>query len=255
MDSPAFEPLEWDDQEEVTIPSRAKPAPAAVRKSSKRGWLVITNEHPVTTVPESDAPQRDTHVELTERDTAVRWQPTTAVEMPLPLLSPSFTARSSFATPRPSLASIAPATIEVAQLRRWLIVSLLLSTVAAVLAATAVIVSFANNETHARYVATSLGAAQRERLEADAATPVIAAAPVAPAKVKLTITLLDSWANVRLARDGETPQTLSGPWPLALELEPGRYTVTAFGSDFTYFQRVLDLAADRPEREVMIRLQ
>jgi hypothetical protein len=278
MDSPAFEPLEWDDQEEATIPSRAR---AAVKKSSRRGWLVITNEHPVTTSPACEVPQRDTYVSAdgsTERDTQQRWQPTTPCEAPIPLISRSAPAlffqpppaalTPPALTPPPSASMAlhaAPAAqppwasaagVELTQLRRWLIVSLALSAIAAVLAATAVVVAVSGAPTApASHRPTSLQAAASQGLRTQLADATIGAAPAPPRQVKLTMTLLDSYANVTLTREGEKGQILSGPWPLTLQLEPGRYTVTALGPDFTYFQRQLDLALDRPEREVVIRLQ
>lgn len=90
--------------------------------------------------------------------------------------------------------------------------------------------------------------------------PAVPELPPAPAevpegRVEVVITLLTPQAAVALTRFGEMPQQLSGPWPVTLHLEPGKYTLTASRMGKNTIMRMLDVSLDRPRREVTLQVR
>ncbi len=88
------------------------------------------------------------------------------------------------------------------------------------------------------------------------AVPDVAGVPaplaVPEGRVEVVITLLTPNASVVLTRFGEMPQQVSGPWPVTLHLEPGKYTLTGSRMGKRPIMRMLDLSLDRPRREVTL---
>ncbi|MEM6789583.1 MAG: hypothetical protein AAF928_14330 [Myxococcota bacterium] len=73
------------------------------------------------------------------------------------------------------------------------------------------------------------------------------------ARVQVVVALATPGTTVLLQADGTKPRYLGGPWPMSLELHPGRYTlIGARGGKQTYV-RLLDLDLDRPYREFTVR--
>lgn len=327
MDS-ALEPLDWDEQEAATIPSMARPAlQGSVRKSSK-GWLVITNEWPESqrdTVvsdgpsterssappasrslppPSSLAPTSAAHADelLVERSaprseapasTIPRHSDIRALSVPIARVPDTVGERET----RQRMSSVAlemltePLEAQIAQLRRWLMVSLSLSAVATVTAAVAVIYALGGPSVLPPFELPSMSPAsptmavhprvQSTRIRGHLAPTALAELPPVSAtedgdraaddtgpaatstsddaavdgKIDVVIALLAPRANVTLTQFGTNPRSLFGPWPQTLRLAPGRYTVTAYRPGSKLFQRQLDLDVTRPKREVAISFE
>ncbi len=167
-----------------------------------------------------------------------------------------------------------PLEAQVAELRRWLMLALVLAAVATVSAAVAVVHALGGGlprfelpsmDSTATMAVTphvrprvrtavagpspSAGATSPERAIGDATEPAPADAV---ATVEVVVAVLGPRASVTLTEPGLPPKSLLGPWPMKLSLAPGRYTITAYRPGFPIFQRQLDLDPSRPHREVAI---
>jgi len=76
-----------------------------------------------------------------------------------------------------------------------------------------------------------------------------------PSKVQVVISLATPGTAVMLQPEGGQQRQLSGPWPMTLELEPGKYALVGAGRGRQTYVRPLDLKLDRPYREVTVRLR
>ena len=313
MDASQLEPLDWDDQEAATIPS-VRPLPHSNVRRSSKGWLIITNEWaaneevtdnaPASSIPPTTASPitqpRDHVMELTDFEIEIEDEPCTRpspasapqslsppelrrhseirpVSAPLPLVHDVIGERET----RQRLSSInfevitEPLEKQITQLRRWLMVSLVLATVATISAAVAVVyalggpsavfpsfevprfgggsATMANNP---RVVGTRI-TGHAPVVAATAVEPVIGRAPVdavpSDGKVAVTIAFVGGRASITLTQFGSNQRMVNGPFPTTLRLEPGRYTLTAYRPGAPIFQRQLDLDLASPNREVAIR--
>ncbi|MCA9618897.1 MAG: hypothetical protein KC731_07745 [Myxococcales bacterium] len=74
-------------------------------------------------------------------------------------------------------------------------------------------------------------------------------------RVEVVVSVSSPYANVALTPIGGMPEALPGPWPRAIYLDPGKYTISATKRGRTPAMRMLDLTLDRPHREVALSIR
>lgn len=283
---------EWPESQRDTIVSdgpsterSSQPPPSAALPTSSLPTSSLTSAH-ASVAPRSPATRRsemrpvEEVFELTDEELVISRSPASAAprrsdirELTLPardLLGERETRQRMSSLPLEAITE--PLEAQISQLRRWLMVSLLLSAVATVTAAVAVLYALGGPNVLPSIDATSATMAINPRVEATrirgrlaptalAELPPVEAVESAPVAsdeaaadghVDVVITLLAPRASVTLTQFGTNPRSLFGPWPQTLRLAPGRYTVTAYRPGSKIFQRQLDLDPARPKREVAI---
>ncbi len=261
------------------IPDR-RPAPRSLAVDSpptRKCHELAGGSETVTTLSDSDV-QVGAHASALPPPRSMRSLPTS---MAIPLTRDAVGER---ATPQRTNsidmeALTAPLTLQIAHLRRWLMVSLLLAAVATVTAAVAVVAALGGPHIRAAELpwqgdSTATRASTPRTIDAPlhghlkrfAARMRPAAPPAAateatsdneptrvPADGKVAVVIsLSAKQTVVTVTQGARQRMVHGPYPTTVRLAPGTYTLTAYRPGFRIFQRRLELSASRPVREIAI---